>query len=117
MKTEKSKVNKVETRIMAIKIKVNRVISCKDQTRIITRGKGIVRRLETLANRHPRRVILRTRPAGNVERIISGNAVREPQCATSVVKRVILLEDALPRPQMITDITGIKTHSLNPFKL
>ena len=102
---------------MEIGIKVNRAVSYKDITRIVTRGKGIIRRPETLTNRHPKRVTLRTQLVGNVRRIISGNVVKELHYVTSVVKRVILLEDAPPRSQTITNRTRIKDHSSVIYKL
>ena len=117
MKIEENKVNGVETRVMAIETRVNMMVNCKDRTRIVIREKGIIKRPKIHASRHPRRVTLRTRLAGNVGNITSGNADRGIQCVTSAVRRGTLLEDVLPRPQIITSRTGIKDHNSNPYKL
>ena len=102
---------------MATGTRVNKVVSYKDRKRTITREKRIIRRPEILANRLPRRVTLRTQLARNVGRITSENAIKELQYVTSAVKRVILLEDAPPRFQMITEKIGIKDHNSDLYKL
>ena len=44
--------NKVETRIMATETRVNRAVSCKGITGTVTKERGIIKGLGTLASRH-----------------------------------------------------------------
>ena len=73
LKTKESKVNRVETGVTATKIWVNKVVSCKDITKTVIRGKGIIRLIETHDSRHLRRATLPTWHAGNAEKITSRN--------------------------------------------
>ena len=87
------------------------------QNKNSNKRKGNSQRLETLANRYPKRTTLLTRLARNVARTTSENADKGLQYVTSAVRRGTLLEDAPLRPQMITGRTGIKEHNSYLYRL
>lgn len=53
----------------------------------------------------------------NVERITLENIVKGPPYVTSVVKKGITQEDALPRFQKTTSGIRIKDHNSDPYRL
>ena len=61
---------------MAAETRFNREVNCKGRIGTITNEKGIIRRLDTLAIRHPKITTLPTQLVGNVGRNTPGNAIK-----------------------------------------